>query len=404
MAKQQENQPSQEQADLWRSSLYDFVRYWTVAPAEYLPKAKQTELHAKLTESGLHKLRTRQADKEIAFHAGKDYCIQEADDILLQHKEYRSIADAAWVPMEENTFTNEYRHDWIYQRNIRPVTPTFDACPMPRHDPGQQNENAALVMTYFHPWSLNPDAETQHVPFLGNLCTQQTWHESMLHWFDGRVLRYETKLNLDNFLAVTRTRPQDDTIEEEEEEFSDTELHIGPENFSEILKTQVGAGRAATEENEEPADEASEARAAFDIADVRWSVPAIQGNLKQPEGSHIRTADLEKGVKAALASQKQEYAAAYPDSETNDPSIQPGKAYSAEDVWRWYARLQQRKDENGQPEVKKKQLEMLEIVCSTLVSDLQAQNADVPLPEPLMWLLHGGPGTGKSEVCPWLGL
>ena len=30
--------------------------------------------------------------------------------------------------------------------------------------------------------------------------------------------------------------------------------------------------------------------------------------------------------------------------------------------------------------------------------ELQEQDVDVPLSDPLLWLVHGTPGTGKSEV------
>ena len=60
---------------------------------------------------------------------------------------------------------------------------------MPRQGVDQQERNAALILTYFHPFTLNPDLGTEHVPFLGNLCTVgKSWHASLRQWFDGRIL------------------------------------------------------------------------------------------------------------------------------------------------------------------------------------------------------------------------
>ena len=72
--------------------------------------------------------------------------------------------------------------------------------------------------------------------------------------------------------------------------------------------------------------------------------------------------------------------------------------YSAEDVWTWYDKKRRAENEQGHPLVKAAQLEMLRIVCQRVCDELQESNDDVARSDPLMWLLHGGPGTGKSEV------
>ena len=44
----------------------------------------------------------------------------------------------------------------------------------------------------------------------GTLCEPGlSWQATMLKWFDGRVSCQETKRYLDNFFAVTRTRPEE---------------------------------------------------------------------------------------------------------------------------------------------------------------------------------------------------
>ena len=99
---------------------------------------------------------------------------------------------------------------------------------MPRRGVDEQERNAALIMTYFHPFTLNPDLCSEHVPFLGNLCVAgKSWHDSLRHWFDGRLLCEETKRYVNNFLAVTRTRPEEEEDVRSEEQFSDDELVVG---------------------------------------------------------------------------------------------------------------------------------------------------------------------------------
>ena len=51
-------------------------------------------------------------------------------------------------------------------------------------------------MTYFHPYTLNPELDTDvHVPSIGNpCCGVSTWHEAMLRWFDGNVFSEESRI------------------------------------------------------------------------------------------------------------------------------------------------------------------------------------------------------------------
>ncbi len=103
---------------------------------------------------------------------------------------------------------------------------------MPRRGAEEHERNAALIMSYFHPFTLNPDFGSEEVPFLGNLCAAGlSWQASLRHWFDGRVLCEETKRYVNNFLAVTRARPCDDEDGHSDEQLSDDELVIGAHNF-----------------------------------------------------------------------------------------------------------------------------------------------------------------------------
>ena len=164
----------------------------------------------------------RKGDTAPHLVSGEDYVVKTWDP----DKHH------TWLPLPDNDYTREFRHDWVLQRNRRPRDPTFAGCPMPRRGADEQERNAALIMTYFHPFTLNPDLCSEHVPFLGNLCVAgKSWHESMRHWFDGRLLCEETKRYVNNFLAVTRTRPDEEEDARSEDKFSDDELVVGAHNF-----------------------------------------------------------------------------------------------------------------------------------------------------------------------------
>ncbi len=63
-----------------------------------------------------------------------------------------------------------------------------------------------------------------------------------------------------------------------------------------------------------------------------------------------------------------------------------------------HSKQQRRRNDKGNPTIKAAQLDALRKICERLCADLQDDAADVTFREPLMWMVHGGPGTGKPEV------
>ena len=265
-------------------------------------------------------------------------------------------------------------------------------------------------MSYFHPWTLNPNTAGAHVPFMGHLCEAgMTWHASMLRWFDGRILCAEVKRYIDNFLVVTRSRPEDVDDEQHEEAISDEELIVGQHNFSKVVKTRMGAGRQQASGHadmdgecvEEAAPGAHQAtKEAFDLARRMWSVPPLQDGLHQEEGIQIDADQLKKAFAAAAASQKNDFKFEYTaaSAEGPGPSARQHKSYNAADIEDWLRKTRQEKNKKGQPRWKKGQMEVLEVICKRMCVELQEQASDAPMTDPLLWLVHGSPGTGKSEV------
>ena len=73
-----------------------------------------------------------------------------------------------------------------------------------------------IVMAYMHPWTLQRDAATDHVPHLSRLRPDgSTWEAALRTWLDGRILCEESKRYVGNFLAVHRVRPQEHESEDE---------------------------------------------------------------------------------------------------------------------------------------------------------------------------------------------
>ena len=142
---------------------------------------------------------------------------------------------------------------------------------MPRRGEKQQERNAALLTTYFHPFTLNAAVADDHVPYLGDLRGKHTsWHDALLHWFNGRVLTAESKRYVDNFLVVTRARPdgEDSGGENSDDIFSDEELFINNDTFEDALDTRMGKGSRKRDMVEVAGEDAEDpnARDAFEKA------------------------------------------------------------------------------------------------------------------------------------------
>ena len=121
--------------------------------------------------------------------------------------------------------------------------PTFFGTPVPRHTPGEHQRAAAIVMSYFHPWTLRIDDADNHVKHASCLRGQdQTWQDALQLWLSGNVLCQEAKQYVGNFLSVHRMRPRDDDSDEgnSQDIVSDEELEISRASLKDALTTRVG--------------------------------------------------------------------------------------------------------------------------------------------------------------------
>ena len=173
-------------------------------------------------------------------------------------------------------------------------------------------------MTYFHPFTLNPGWHEEHVPFLGRMCGQlDSWHMSMMQWFDGRILSEESRRYIQNFLVVTRVRPEDDNAEENSDDLlSDEELHLDNFLFEEAISTRLGSGKNRPDsrfishdghEDVEPVEKDAldeNTVDAFQRALKYWPMPKASPKLKKQDAVDISKETLSEIQAAAKASQK----------------------------------------------------------------------------------------------------
>ena len=167
------------------------------------------------------------------------------------------------------------RQTWILVRNERPTVPSFCKAPMPDRKNGNEERNARIVMTYFHPFTLQKDAENPEVPYVSRLRRQaETWQEALLVWLEGNVLTHEARNTIQNFFFVAQMRPDflPDANKNDEDVFSDEEIDRDKTDIQTLLHTHSGNTKD-NKENEGIEDAATyvNSRDAMDRACRLWT-------------------------------------------------------------------------------------------------------------------------------------
>ena len=392
----------------WFLSVYEYMMYWTIKPVRYPTtlesnEEKENDLHALLTDLGRRRIADAKQTREIPdLVAGKDYKIKNIPP-----------PNADWYPFADTLFTADYRHSWVLVRRKRPMDPTFLHCPMPRRGEGERERNAALIMTYFRPFTLNPQWHTEDVPFLGQMCGQSdSWHASMLYWFDGHILSEESKRYIQNFLVVTRVRPEEEDMDHSDDLLSDDELILDNSSFEEAISTRVGSRRTLTDNRSKqyadgdesllvPAEKVTpddNSGDAFQKAATYWPVPKMITHPTKRAGEEISADMLVKIKQAVTASQKQTEPIHHSVQYSRTESCRIGRDYSTDDVHRFIEETRKRKKKDGTQYFKSAQLQVLTKVGERVCKELEETAREEDLSRPLLWLVHGGPGVGKSET------
>ena len=116
--------------------------------------------------------------------------------------------------------------------------------------------------------------------------------------------------------------------------------------------------------------------------------------------SFVEPGALNDILGAARTSQRREHKyGGQIDNDIHDPTLRRLLAVSVRDVQEWLEKKKLQRDENGKLVVNARQLQALKKVADRIVKELRsAAKGELDFGEPLRWLIHGGPGTGKSHV------
>ena len=122
------------------------------------------------------------------------------------------------------------------------MVPACAGCPVPRN--GALEDNAQIMMAYFHPWTLRANDADEHAPFAGGLKGEEaSWSEGLRTWLDGHVISEEAQKYISNFMNVYRVRPtdgEDDLDARSDDVISDEELEVSHADLDIMLTSRIG--------------------------------------------------------------------------------------------------------------------------------------------------------------------
>ena len=262
-----------------------------------------------------------------------------------------------------------------------------------------------IVMTYFHPWTLRRASERVDegaVKYAGNLRpVGTTWQDSLTEWLDGGIQCAESKRYIGNFLSVYRVRPQDESDDEghSSDMADDEELEVSHIDLQEALLTKIG-GRSRKDGEDKEEGKASHHENSVSGVNVAQGIWRVGADGKQ-EPTFVHPKAVDQVLQAAKTSQKRAKSlhGAMQDATSRDAGVRELTSATSEEVQTWLENIKEERNDEGRLLLNVEQYAMVQLVARRVMSELDADGDEEIEPgEPLRWLMHGGPGAGKSHV------
>ena len=202
-------------------------------------------------------------------------------------------------------------------------------------------------MSYFHPWTLRKDDETEQAKYVGCLrpggCT---WQEAMQTWCALGTTCLESKRYLGNFLAVHRVRPQDEEDEggHSSDMASDEELEVSSADLHAALQTRIGGSARAEDDQGDDIDEMAQkvshhrnSAKGMNIAQRVWG----GSSAGRSEPKFVQVGELKEVLQAARQSQRKEksLSSSVKCALEKEASLQELSSATAEDVQTWLEKI-----------------------------------------------------------------
>lgn len=229
-------------------------------------------------------------------------------------------------------------------------------------------------------------------------------------YFDVQVLCEESRRDPTHFLVVKRARPDMDTSGDagSYDIASDEELRLDKHSFEQALRIRVVIGRRqqieVTPTPQEQANRSEYAKVneetafAFTFAEEGWATSDLGGHAASSPDMFIDYESLDGMKAAARASQTQELQSNIGKSHQREAALRKESNYSAQSINSWPTEIQTRKNHDNAPMYRAAQISVDEHATARTCAELQQDASEVRVGEPLLECVHGGPGTGITEV------
>jgi hypothetical protein len=197
-----------------------------------------------------------------------------------------------------------------------------------------------------------------------------------------------------NFKVVTRVRPGDAEEEDRsDEQVSDEELEANKFNFAEVIETRIGDAVAGENEEEQRRSKTGVRQGAKDVAN-----PGSWHTTTTPRTRRPRSREIAKSVRSrGHVSEAGVYRC--------EQRVVRQRSFLSSTQSKTFGsggRRKKKKNKEGKVRLKRAQYEILENMRRRLCHELSQQSKGLELDEPLLWLMHGGPGAGKSMIIKML--
>jgi hypothetical protein len=408
-------------------SAYEFARHYRFKLATH-PQSEQAHrnhinkpelYHAKLTEHGVKKVAA--AGRCPPLIAGEDYQIRE-------------VVGAEWHCLGQGEHVDPaYRHDWVIVPRKRPDVPV----PYGAQGSKTEEEQAMKLLLLFFPWVNDVRDATAAVPFIGHFWVEggKSWREALrkrtfAYGFPtDEVKRFVLNFCIVHFLARD-LQLQDGLYPNSDDEDVADDLDLALNEDDLVLATLPhvrGGGKAHGSQEDEPIVEEEEEENGeagvqnkcstlfeltmqmFQLSSSIWLAPD-RAQQADANAQARRQNMLQAGQVRDHAVARKAAAAAKKEEDAHEDRVVGLLAQAGKEEGPWIkerprvtkAALQAWLDsEEVRRGTNRMQHEFLKLVVDRVMVEpgliSQAQSLRQTT-DPLVWLLHGPPGTGKSHV------
>ena len=368
--------------DIWCLSPYEFTTTWELEPLR-IPR----------TRSEWQQLRGTHSDVTLTARGAAKFGTAEADNCkvrLLPGVDFRRAQGAesrnkAYYPSSAG---NALCHAWCLRRKARPQCPQMASAPVPNRTGEDTESNAKMTMTYFRAWTLDKKRSGDKVRYIKHLREPgTTWDRSLRRWL-LQLPCAETKQYVGNFLSVYRVRP-DTELDNSDNEDDNEDLVVTEELLGVACQTHV----AVEEDNHKESKWSTHRRLLVDAlqrAEQHWGGRGVSKSVPGEVGNPYATMDT-KGIVKGL-----HRAAEAPAGNATQTKLEPSVTRRPGRLQETLAAIDRWSSTVADGKCNRKQAELCQRVAQQVRAELLAE--DGASPQPLRWVVHGGPGTGKSHT------